>query len=73
MGRDVLVDILHERDRNLILNIHLSHTNMEDTLSWFKVTILVTNSDDPKTYQSRCIGHVSADTQNKMIKIPKNY
>ena len=28
------MDILHEQDRNLILQIHLSHTDMEDTLYW---------------------------------------
>ena len=41
--------------------------------SWFKVMVSVTDSDDPKTYWSRCISRVSTDTQNKMIKIFKNY
>ena len=42
-------------------------------ISWFKVAVSVTDSDGPETYRSRCIGRVSADTQNKMIKIFKNY
>ena len=41
--------------------------------AWFKVVVSIIDSDDPETYRSRCIGHVSADTQNKMSKIFKNY
>ena len=39
--------------------------------TWFKIAVSVTNSDGPETYRSRCIDRVSADTQNKMIKIFK--
>ena len=44
---------------------------LEESLfkSWFKIAVSVIDSDDPETYRSRCIGHVSTDTQNKMIKI----
>ena len=42
-------------------------------VAWFKVAVSVTDSDSPETYRSRCINRVSADTQNKMIKIPKYY
>ena len=50
-------------------------THVEDCLGpWFKVAVSVTaDSDGPETYLSRCIGRISADTQNKVIKIPKNY
>ena len=41
--------------------------------AWFKVTVSVIESDGLETYRSRCIGHVSTDTQNQMIKIFKNY
>ena len=41
--------------------------------SWFKVAVSVTDSDGPQTYRSRCIDRISADMQNKMIKIFKNY
>ena len=40
---------------------------------WFKVAVSVIDSDGPETYRSRCIGRVSADTQNEMNKIFKNY
>ena len=41
--------------------------------AWFKVAVLVTDSDGLETYRSWCIGCVSADTQKKMIKIFKKY
>ena len=41
--------------------------------AWFKVAVSVIGSDSPETYRLRCIDRVSADTQNKVIKIPKNY
>ena len=41
--------------------------------AWFKVAVSVTDSDSPETYWSRCISRISADMQNKMIKIFKNY
>ena len=40
---------------------------------WFKVAVSVIDSDDPETYRSWCIDRVSADTQNEMNKIFKNY
>ena len=40
---------------------------MAFSTTWFKVAISVTDSDGLETYRSRCIGLVSADTQNKMI------
>ena len=42
---------------------------MAFSTTWFNVAISVTESDGPETYRSWCIGRVSADTQNKMIKI----
>ena len=49
---------------------HLCHSLQS---IWFKVAVSVIDSNSPETYQSRCIGCVSADTQNRMIKISKNY
>ena len=40
--------------------------------SWFKVAVSTIDSKDPKTYWSRCIGLISADTQLKMKKLKKN-
>ena len=51
----------------------LNQAGADNEHSWFKVAVSVTDSDGPETYRSRCIGRVSADTQNKMIKIFKNY
>ena len=39
--------------------------------TWFKDAVSIINSESPKTYRSRCIGLVSADTQLKMKKLKK--
>ena len=55
---------------------NVTHAIMVNSLNysaWFKVAVSITDLDGPETYWSRCIGQVSADTQNKMIKIFKNY
>ena len=41
--------------------------------TWSKVVVSITDSDGLETYRSWCIGQVSVDTQNKMIKMFKNY